>query len=177
MRYGHQQPWEIMAPPSMRDPYHQMCQSCASSEAQGAHFSVLGHTRDTMTAGREAGGKTLAPQREHAVSATCDTHFLKLGIQFEQQFVGFRFVGYTLPTGPGTTPHTCHSPTICTTTPSTNITVASMQHYTSNPEHPCLTKPATARLLPTTISPGENFVGKISPLRKVAKFSPGEILA
>ena len=27
------------------------------------------------------------------------------------------------------------------------------------------------------ISPGENFVGKISPLRKVAKFSPGEILA
>ena len=27
------------------------------------------------------------------------------------------------------------------------------------------------------ISPGENFAGKISPLRKVAKFSPGEILA
>ena len=27
------------------------------------------------------------------------------------------------------------------------------------------------------ISPGENFVGKISPLRKVAKFSPGETLA
>ena len=26
-------------------------------------------------------------------------------------------------------------------------------------------------------SPGENFAGKISPLRKVAKFSPGEILA
>ena len=27
------------------------------------------------------------------------------------------------------------------------------------------------------ISPGENFPGKISPLRKVAKFSPGEIFA
>ena len=27
------------------------------------------------------------------------------------------------------------------------------------------------------ISPGENFAGKISPSRKVAKFSPGEILA
>ena len=27
------------------------------------------------------------------------------------------------------------------------------------------------------ILPGENFAGKISPLRKVAKFSPGEILA
>ena len=26
-------------------------------------------------------------------------------------------------------------------------------------------------------SPGENFAGKISPLRKVAKFAPGEILA
>ena len=25
------------------------------------------------------------------------------------------------------------------------------------------------------ISPGENFVGKISPLRKVAKFPPGEL--
>ena len=26
-------------------------------------------------------------------------------------------------------------------------------------------------------SPGENFAGKILPLRKLAKFSPGEILA
>ena len=26
------------------------------------------------------------------------------------------------------------------------------------------------------VLPGENFAGKISPLRKVAKFSPGEIL-
>ena len=26
-------------------------------------------------------------------------------------------------------------------------------------------------------SPGERFAGRISPLRKVAKFSPGEILA
>ena len=42
-------------------------------------------------------------------------------------------------------------------------------------------RPACGHTLNSTgggeISPGENFAGKISPLRKVAKFSPGEILA